>query len=106
VEAKIRTSIGVLEALLNSELMGSAGPFALGERFTLAEMNTAPFIQRLLPVAQHYLGIDVLAICTELKAAKLLQWIEATLARDSVASIRVEDGPLIEGFDRMMSRFK
>ncbi|KAJ1414904.1 glutathione S-transferase, partial [Ochromonadaceae sp. CCMP2298] len=106
IEAKIRTSIGVLEALLTSELISSSGPFVIGDRFSIAEFNTAPFVQRLIPVAQHYVGVDVLAICAELKAVRLLQWMEATLERDSVASIRVEDGPLFEGFDRMMARFK
>eukprot|EP00600_Ochromonadales_sp_CCMP1393_P005076 CAMPEP_0174960370 /NCGR_PEP_ID=MMETSP0004_2-20121128/3668_1 /TAXON_ID=420556 /ORGANISM="Ochromonas sp., Strain CCMP1393" /LENGTH=255 /DNA_ID=CAMNT_0016208739 /DNA_START=18 /DNA_END=785 /DNA_ORIENTATION=- len=104
VAEKIQSSIGILNSYLLR--ISPEGPFVLENKFSVAEMMTAPFLQRLIPVAKHFVGVDVLAQCQEMKADRLLKWIEATLARESVSSIQVDDNQLIASYMKMMERIK
>jgi glutathione S-transferase len=99
----IRNSIKVLEVFFQKH--STNGPFVLSKKFTFAETMTAPFIQRLLPVAKHFLQVDVLLLCTEEKAPRLTEWIAATLERESVANIKVQDEQLVMAYDKMKARF-
>jgi len=88
------------------------GPFVFGEQFTLAECNTAPFVQRAcnaLPAftreGEAIAFVDPLKICEEQGLLRLKTWIEATLARPSVKSIELPEEEMIQSATKMLKRF-
>lgn len=83
---------------------GSA-PFLLGERFSLAEANAAPFVQRRCAVLPEYSAIDPLALCDEMGLEHLKRWMEAVLARPSVIRTGVPRERLLENVSTMLERF-
>lgn len=83
----------------------SAGPFLLGDRFSLAECNAAPFVQRACTILPAFCQIDPLELCDELKLDHLKQWMEAVLARPSVIATGVSKEKLLEGTTAMLARF-
>jgi glutathione S-transferase len=80
------------------------GPFMFGTDFTFAEIMTGPFIQRLLPIASHFCNVDVLAECKTAGCARLLVWIEATLARKSMVTAKVPDDVLVASYEAAKAR--
>mmetsp|Transcript_27846 Transcript_27846/g.47338 ORF Transcript_27846/g.47338 Transcript_27846/m.47338 type:complete len:198 (+) Transcript_27846:192-785(+) len=87
---------------------GRKGPFLLGEQFTLAECNTAPFVQRACTVLPAGLGnsppVDPLVLCDELGLERLKSWIEAVLARSSVHETGVPKKDMLKNMKRMIER--
>ena len=95
------------------------GPFLFGEQFTLAECNTAPFIQRACNVLPAFTSerddagtgtsastvIDPIQICEEEGLSRLQKWITATLARPSVKSIELPEEDMIQSVSKMLKRF-
>lgn len=87
------------------------GPFLLGEAFSLAECNTAPFVQRCCAILPAFTGkdgnpkVDPLEICDELGLDRLKQWIEAVRSRPSVITSGVPVDDMIESTSRMLERF-
>jgi glutathione S-transferase len=78
-----------------------SGPFVLGNRFSFAEVMTAPLIQRLVKVSTAYCSIDIMEECKKAGCIHLIKWIEAVLARESVESTKLDDELFIANFDRM-----
>jgi len=90
----------------------SRGPFVFGEQFTLAECNTAPFIQRacnVLPAftceGDAFAIVDPITICKEQGLLRLKKCMEATLARPSVKSIELPEEEMIQSVSKMLKRF-
>lgn len=96
----------------------SKGPFLFGEQFTLAECNTAPFIQRACNVLPAFTSegdagtgtsastvVDPIKICEEEGLSRLKKWITATLARPSVKSIELPEEDMIQSVSKMLKRF-
>ena len=81
------------------------GPFLLGERFSLAECNAAPFVQRACTILPAFCQIDPLELCDELELPHLRQWMKAVLERASVVSTGVSKEKLLEGTTTMLERF-
>lgn len=90
------------------------GPFLFGDRFTLAECNAAPFVQRCCSLLPAFTGpdsdmpgpaVDPLAICDQLRLDRLKKWIEAVLARPSVAATGIPEDILQISTARMLERF-
>lgn len=92
------------------------GPFLFGEQFTLAECNTAPFIQRACNVLPAFTCeedaglssstvVDPIQICEEQGLLRLKKWITATLARPSVKSIELPEEEMIKSVSKMLKRF-
>lgn len=78
-----------------------SGPFVLGNRFSFAEVMTAPLIQRLVKISTAYCSIDLMEECEKAGCFHLMKWIEAVLARESVESTKLDDDLFIANFDRM-----
>ena len=87
------------------EAKSAGGPFLFGEQFTLAECNTAPFLQRACKVLPAFVNIDPLEICDENGLTRLKTWILAILARPSVKSIELSEEDTKEGVKKMLERF-
>lgn len=81
------------------------GTFLLGERFSLAECNAAPFLQRCCAILPEFTGVDPLQLCDELGLGRLKGWIEAVLARPSVVKTGVSMEGMLESTTRMLERF-
>lgn len=82
-----------------------SGPFLLGERFSLAECNAAPFVQRACTILPAFCQVDPLQLCDELELTHLQRWMEAVLARPSVIDTGVTMEKLLEGTTAMLERF-
>ena len=83
----------------------NSGPFLLGDRFSLAECNAAPFVQRACTILPAFCQIDPLKLCDELELPHLQRWMEAVLARPSVVDTGVTKEKLLEGTTAMLERF-
>ena len=83
------------------------GPFLFGTKFSLAECNMAPFVQRCCAILPAYTDavVDPIQICDELQLQRLKQWILAVLDHPSVVATGVPTPQLIEGQKRMLARF-
>jgi glutathione S-transferase len=81
------------------------GPFLLGNSFSLAECNAAPFLQRCCAILPEFTRVDPLQLCDELGLDRLKVWIEAVLMRPSVVTTGVSMGDMRESTTRMLDRF-
>lgn len=98
---KMQEGFRSLDAWFQSYSSGDAGPFVCGELFSLAEVMTAPHVQRLVTVVPHLRpklpGGPPLA-SMEASLPCLSRWVKAVLARTSVA--RSFDADLVAGVQR------
>lgn len=88
----------------------SRGPFLFGDKFSLAECNTAPFLQRACNVLPVFTGdssviVDPIKICDELNLSRLKTWILAVLERPSVKITELPKELMIESVTKMLKRF-
>eukprot|EP00977_Amphora_coffeiformis_P022569 scaffold11046_cov183-Amphora_coffeaeformis.AAC.21 len=79
-------------------------PFVCGNQFSLAECNTAPFIQRACAILPAMAKVDTLAICDELGLAHLQRWIQAVLARPSVVDTGVSPDEMVQKARQLLER--
>lgn len=84
---------------------GVGGPFLLGKRFSTAECNSAPFVQRACTVLPEFAGIDPLQMCDELGLVRLKSWMEAVLSRPSVVATGVPRETMLTSTSKMLERF-
>lgn len=86
-----------------------SGPFLLGNQFSLAECNAAPFVQRMCTLLPAFTGgendADPMKICDELGLDNLKAWMEAVLKRQSVIETGVPEESLIDRTKEMLERF-
>jgi glutathione S-transferase len=95
------------------EKMGdsSRGPFLFGDQFSLAECNTAPFLQRACNVLPVFTGgtnsvfVDPIKFCDEQDLSRLKTWIMAVLARPSVKATELPKEEMIQSVTKMLNRF-
>jgi len=88
-------------------LLPDKGAFFLGDTFSAAEIDTAPFLGRFELVLKHNVGAFSEAegaqvyntLKTDPKYAKFRKWAEAVLARPSVKSTLPEN-KIVEGFKK------
>lgn len=93
---------------------GGGGPFLFGSRFSLAECNAAPFVQRSCVILPAFTGddaddggsvVDPLQICDELGLVRLQEWMEAVISRPSVVASSVSEKTMLESTSRLLERF-
>jgi glutathione S-transferase len=87
----------------------NSDPFLLGDQFTLAESNAAPFVQRacvILPAftSKSPVVVNPMDICDELGLDHLKKWMQAVLARPSVIDTGVPEETLLERTGKMLER--
>lgn len=89
--------------------VGKGGPFLLGNRFSVAECNVAPFVQRACTVLPAFTGaeqtVSVLDICDKLGLDRLKEYIEAILVRPSVVASGVPKDDMVKSTTKMLERF-
>jgi glutathione S-transferase len=81
------------------------GPFLFGDRFSLAECNIAPFLQRACNALPAFAAIHPIDLCKEQGLARLETWILATLARPSVQHIALPEDEMKASVSKMLKRF-
>jgi len=95
------------------------GPFLFGTRFSLAECNAAPFIQRACTILPAFTGkgdtnnnvktgagqVNPIEICDELGLERLKRWIEEVLSRPSVIATGVPKEDMLKSTTKMLERF-
>lgn len=78
---KLQDNMQGVNAYLN--MHGSlGGPFLMGDRFSLAEVHLAPFVQRCCGILPP--PYDPMSICRQLELDHLETWISALLEQESV----------------------
>jgi hypothetical protein len=103
----IINGIKVLENFFNTySNYGGNGPYLIRDLFTTAEIMCAPIIQRLIPMAKHFIQLDLLKECEKQGAIRLLGWMVATLERESVTEVKVDDQELIEAYSKLREKMK
>ena len=90
-------------------------PFLLGDVFTLAECNVAPFVYRACIILPAFTGrdknadndvvVDPLKICEQLDLTHLKRWMQAVLTRPSVVATSVDKDQMIARTSKLMERF-
>ena len=92
-----------------TKLGDDKGPFLFGNRFSLAECNAAPFIQRACTILPAFTGgakpINPIEICNDLGLVRLKRWIDAVLARSSVVATGVAKEEMIKSTTTILERF-
>jgi glutathione S-transferase len=79
------------------------GPFLYGANFSLAEVHTAPFVQRLLVLLPRLSNLNVLDLCRKLGLYRLHTWLEAVATRPSVMTTGIGEDDLVESYRRMLA---
>jgi glutathione S-transferase len=90
----------------------NSDPFLLGNQFTLAECNAAPFVQRACIILPAFTSkksspvvVNPMDICDELGLDHLKKWMQAVLVRPSVIDTGVPEEILLERTGKMLERF-
>jgi glutathione S-transferase len=99
-----KEGLNAADAFLRGLTKEEEGVFLLGDHFSLAECNAAPFIQRCCAILPEFTGIDPLQLCDELGLCRLKSWIEAVLARPSVVKTGVSMETMRESTKGMLER--
>jgi glutathione S-transferase len=81
------------------------GPFLLGSQFSLAEVNTAPFVTRLSVLLQAFCNTNLATECINLGCGRLNLWIDAVSSRISVTSTLPATDELVAAYTSMRERF-
>jgi len=93
---------GIIEALrkLNAsyEAQSEAGPYFLGERFSLADILLLPFLLRFQFTLEHYRHFDLLGAMREHKLDRLVKMLEAAKERPSVQKTTMPGQYYIDGY--------
>ena len=79
-------------------LVESKGPYFLGEEFSLADLHTLPFIQRLVITLKHFKDYEL----PKDKFSKLLLWLDSCLDRESVKESSMTKEKTIEVYERFV----
>jgi glutathione S-transferase len=98
-------AIKIMEIFL-SKYQQDSGPYLLGETFSIAEILTAPFIQRLIPIAAEFCNIDVFNECERANCTVFKTWIMGVLERQSVKATAVGKEELIESYKNLKKRMQ
>jgi len=86
------------------------GPFLLGDQFSLAECNVAPFVQRGCTVLPAFTGkngsqkVDPVQLCEDMGLERMGRWIKAVRDRPSVMKTGVPSEVTIENTAKMLER--
>lgn len=94
--------LGVVDCALQKS--PSSGPY-LCDDFTLAEVCTAPFVQRMLVLLPAVASVDPLEICRTHGYSRARDWMMAVSERPSCVSSLPPSSQLIDGYQKMVARF-
>lgn len=82
------------------ERQSGAGPFFLGEAFSMADVALAPFFHRFKHTLKHYRGYDLLGDdASRPQLARLRRWLEACEARPSFEATKLTPEQYIAGYE-------
>jgi len=84
---------------INKQIESSGGPYLFGTKFTLADIATYPFVERVIAVLGHYRGYK---LPTGDAYSPLHKWVDTVEAR---ASVKVSRKPRQENDASMKSHF-
>jgi len=106
---KFKQGLINVNTFLEKKSDSRGGPFLFGDKFSLAECNTAPFLQRACNVLPVFTGdssviVDPIKICDELNLSRLKTWILAVLERPSVKTTELPKELMIESVTKMLKR--
>ena len=80
--------------------------------YIIAEVNAAPFLQRLLPVSREFGGsdVDIMKYCSGGSGSSseyphLSKWITAVCERESVKQTSMSDDTIVTNMKKFQSRF-
>lgn len=82
------------------------GAYFLGGQFSLADVSTVPFLQRMLVCLPEYRGIDVRELMHEKKLDRLVKWAEAVLERPTAKETKPDDDVIISSLKKFVVDMK
>jgi len=102
---ELLSGMDAADDFLRSNGDGGNGPFLLGERFSLAEMATAPFALRFLVVLPGLRPeLEPLRLMEERKLDRLRAWMAAVRERPSCVGSLPAEEDLVEGYKKLLQR--
>jgi hypothetical protein len=87
-----------------AQSFGDVDRYLFGKHFTIVEVLTVPFLQRLVPLAKHFCDIDVMALCRDNHCNRLADWIDACLSRPSAVATSVPSEELVDAYKTLKER--
>mmetsp|Transcript_26595 Transcript_26595/g.74428 ORF Transcript_26595/g.74428 Transcript_26595/m.74428 type:complete len:166 (+) Transcript_26595:350-847(+) len=104
---ELRDGLHAANAFLATRPEADSGPFLLGERFSLAEVATAPFAQRFMTVLPGTRPtVDPRQILEEEGLFRLSTWLTAVCTRPSCMETIAPTAELVESYKALLMRMK
>ncbi|EIE18169.1 glutathione S-transferase [Coccomyxa subellipsoidea C-169] len=89
-------NLTVLDKFITASGSREGGTYFLGGRYSYAETVTTPFLRRALLVLKAHRGFDILDLASSNGLNRLLQWIQASLDRESNKSTGPSDEQIVQ----------
>lgn len=104
--AKLTAGLRMVEECLRRHGHEDGGSYFLGSNFTIADVATVPFLQRLVVTLKAYRDIDVGGIIRDEKLARLQRWMDAVLERPSALSTKPSDDVIVSSMRKFVVDIK
>jgi glutathione S-transferase len=98
-------SLAALDTSLQQLNSNNNGPYVLGDRFSMAECVTAPFVQRANTIFAHH-GLNVLEVCQSEGYPRAAAWWKAVLERESVIATGPSPEETVESAMRLVEMMR
>lgn len=104
---ELRQGLRAADAFLSRRPEATSGPFLLGDRFSLAEIATAPFAQRFVAVLPGMRpDLEPRQILADDGLTRLNAWLDAVCARPSCSATIPPPEELVTSYTALLERMK
>jgi glutathione S-transferase len=103
---KLGAGLTVLDTCLRMHGSEEGGAFFLGEQFSIADVSTVPFLQRIMVSMPVFRGIDIEELMIENELDRLRKWSEAVLKRPSAIETKPADDVLVDSLRKFVVEMK
>jgi glutathione S-transferase len=103
---KLATGLTVVDACLRMHGSEEGGAFFLGEKFSIADLSTVPFLQRMIVCMPVFRGIDMWEVMKEAKLDRLVKWAETVLERPTAKETKPADEVIIKSLKKFVVEMK
>lgn len=99
---KLVYGLRIMDECLRRHGHENGGSYFLGGHFTIADVITTPFLQRVLVTIPGYRNIDVWEIIREEKLERFHRWADAVLARPSSQETKPTDEVILSSLRKFV----
>ena len=103
---KLANGFTLVDACLRIHGNEEGGNYFLGKNFTIADVCTVPFLQRVLVCLPAFRDIDSWAMIRDVKSDRLMKWCEAVLERPAAKETKPTDEDIINSLKKFVKEIK